>query len=44
MAKDVPALPLYEQPQWVAVVSELRNFAPTAFDPLVNAENWWLAE
>jgi peptide/nickel transport system substrate-binding protein len=42
MAKDVPALPLYEQPQWAAVVSQLRNFAPNAFDPLVNAEHWWL--
>jgi ABC-type transport system substrate-binding protein len=42
MARDVPAIPLYEQPQWAAVRSTLRNFAPTAFDPLVNAENWWL--
>lgn len=44
MAKDVPAIPLYEQPQWAAVRTTLHNFAPTAFDPLVNAEDWWLAE
>jgi peptide/nickel transport system substrate-binding protein len=44
MAKDVPAIPLYEQPQWAAVRTTLRNFAPTAVDPLVNAESWWLAQ
>ena len=42
MAKDVPAIPLYEQPQWAAVRSTIRNFSPSAFDPLVNAEDWWL--
>ena len=44
MAKDVPAIPLYEQPSWAAVSDDLRGFAPTALDPLVDAENWWLAE
>jgi peptide/nickel transport system substrate-binding protein len=44
MAKDVPAIPLFEQPQWAAVKSALRNFTPNSLDPLVNAENWWLAE
>jgi peptide/nickel transport system substrate-binding protein len=42
MAKDVPAIPLFEQPQWAAVRSTVRNFTPNALDPLVNAENWWL--
>lgn len=43
MAKDVPAIPLFEQPQWAALRSTVRNFAPSSLDPLVNAENWWLA-
>ena len=42
MARDVPAIPLVEQPQWAVSRSTVRNFAPTAGDPLVNAENWWL--
>ncbi len=42
LAKDVPAIPLFEQPQWAAVGSTIRGFAPNAIDPLVNAENWWL--
>jgi peptide/nickel transport system substrate-binding protein len=42
IAKDVPAIPLFEQPQWAAVRSTVRNFTPNALDPLVNAENWWL--
>jgi ABC-type transport system substrate-binding protein len=42
MAKDVPASPLFEQPQWAAVRSTVRNFTPNSLDPLVNAENWWL--
>ena len=42
MAKDVPAIPLYEPPQWAAVIEDLRGFAPTALDPLLDAENWWL--
>ena len=42
MAKDVPAIPLYEQPGWAAISPDLRNFAPIALDPLVGAENWWL--
>ena len=42
LAKDVPAIPLLEQPQWAAVGSTIRGFAPNALDPLVNAENWWL--
>lgn len=44
MARDVPAIPLFEQPQWAAVRSTVRNFTPNSLDPLVNAENWWLAE
>ena len=42
MAKDVPAIPLYEQSGWAAINPDLRNFAPIALDPLVGAENWWL--
>jgi len=42
MAKDVPAIPLFEQPQWAALRSTVRNFAPNSLDPLVNAEEWWL--
>ena len=44
LAKDVPAIPLFEQPQWAAVRSTIRGFAPNSLDPFVNAENWWLAE
>jgi peptide/nickel transport system substrate-binding protein len=44
LAKDVPAIPLFEQPQWAAVRSTIRGFAPNALDPLVNAETWWIAE
>lgn len=42
MAKDVPAIPLMEKPEWAALSSSLRNFAPSPSDVLVNAENWWL--
>jgi peptide/nickel transport system substrate-binding protein len=42
LAKDVPTIPLFEPPQWAAVGSTIRGFAPNALDPLVNAENWWL--
>ena len=43
MAKDVPAIPLFEQPQWAVLRSTVRKFDPNSLDPLVNAENWWLA-
>jgi ABC-type transport system substrate-binding protein len=43
LAKDVPLIPLYEQPQWGGLRSSVRGFAPSAVDPLTNAENWWLA-
>ena len=42
MARDVPAIPLFEIPQWAVSRSTLRNFTPSPNDPLVNAENWWL--
>ena len=42
MARDVPAIPLFERPEWAATTVDLRNFAPTALDPLAGAENWWL--
>lgn len=30
MARDVPAIPLFERPQWMAVRSTVRNFIPYA--------------
>jgi ABC-type transport system substrate-binding protein len=42
LARDVPAIPLYERPQWAALRSTVRNVAPSPIDVLVNAENWWL--
>ena len=45
MARDVPAIPLFEQPQWAVVENDgTRTSHRTRLDPLVNAENWWLAE
>ena len=41
LARDVPVIPLFEQPQWAAVRPTLRSFSPNFLDPLVNAENWW---
>jgi peptide/nickel transport system substrate-binding protein len=43
LANDVPVIPLYEPPQWAAIRASLRGFAPSAIDPLTNAESWWLA-
>jgi peptide/nickel transport system substrate-binding protein len=42
MARDVPAIPLVERPQWAVLRSSIRDFAPSPSDYLVNAENWWL--
>jgi peptide/nickel transport system substrate-binding protein len=42
MARDVPMLPLWQEPSLATYRSTLRGFVPT--EPLVawNAENWWL--
>jgi peptide/nickel transport system substrate-binding protein len=44
MARDVPVIPLWNDPIAATVRSTIRGFAP--MEPLVawNAENWWLAE
>jgi peptide/nickel transport system substrate-binding protein len=47
IAADVPVIPLYQQTQSVAARATLRNFGlslVTQFNPLWNAEDWWLAE
>jgi ABC-type transport system substrate-binding protein len=41
MARDVPAIPLYQIPLPTAYRATLRNYVP-ASNPLVTAENWWL--
>jgi ABC-type oligopeptide transport system substrate-binding subunit len=43
MARDVPVIPLWNEPSLATFRSTLRGFAPS--EPLVawNAENWWLA-
>jgi peptide/nickel transport system substrate-binding protein len=44
MANDVPVLPLFQHPNWVALAPAVRGFTLNAnFDALVGAENWWLA-
>ncbi len=42
MARDVPVLPLWQEPSLAVFRSTIRGFAPS--EPLVawNAENWWL--
>ena len=43
MAKDVPVIPLFENPTVAAYKSSVRNVRITPeLDPLVGAENWWL--
>lgn len=44
MARDVPVIPLWNDPVAATVRSTIRGFVP--MEPLVawNAENWWLAE
>ena len=43
LAKDVPAIPLYQPPGILAFRATIRSIGALGFD-LVNAENWWLAE
>ena len=42
MARDVPALPLFQIPIATAFRDAVRNFAQS-LNPLTNSENWWLA-
>jgi peptide/nickel transport system substrate-binding protein len=45
LAKDVPVIPLFQNPFVVASSTTVRNVGLTAqLDPFVNVENWWLAE
>jgi peptide/nickel transport system substrate-binding protein len=43
MARDVPVIPLWQEPSLATYRSTIRGFVPS--EPLVawNAENWWLA-
>jgi ABC-type transport system substrate-binding protein len=43
LAKDVPVIPLFENPFVVASRNAVRNVGLTAqLDPFVNVENWWI--
>ena len=41
MARDMPALPVFQIPLATAVRDTVKNFAQ-ALNPLTNSENWWL--
>jgi peptide/nickel transport system substrate-binding protein len=41
MARDMPALPLFQIPLATAVRDNIMNFAQS-LNPLTNSENWWL--
>jgi ABC-type transport system substrate-binding protein len=44
LANDVPVIPLVQNPFVYAFESGVRGVAVTGHtDPLMNAENWWLA-
>ena len=44
LAKDVPVIPLYQTPNFVAFRATIRNVVSATGHELWNAENWWLAE
>ena len=44
IAKDVPMIPLFQTPNFVAYRANIRNVVSAAGHELWNAENWWLAE
>jgi peptide/nickel transport system substrate-binding protein len=44
MARDVPLLPLFQIPFTTVFRTSVRNFAALPFNPLSDAERWWLAE
>ena len=44
LANDVPVIPLFEIPSLTALRSTVRGFGQgLLFNPMWNAENWWLA-
>ena len=43
MARDVPAIPLFQIPLPAAHRTTVRGFVHSTTNPLWNAENWWLA-
>ncbi len=43
MARDVPAIPLFQIPLGAALRTTVRNFVLHPLNPLTNAEDWWLA-
>ena len=44
LASDVPTIPLYQFVFTAAYDTSVRNFEFLPWNPLWNAENWWLAE
>jgi peptide/nickel transport system substrate-binding protein len=42
IAKDVPVIPLFQVPFPAAAKAHVRNVVLSPFNPLWNAENWWL--
>jgi peptide/nickel transport system substrate-binding protein len=43
LAKDVPMIPMYQNPVVAASTAAVRNIVSSTFwDPFANAENWWL--
>jgi peptide/nickel transport system substrate-binding protein len=43
LARDVPVIPLFQNPVVVATKSDIRNVGvPVFLDPFTGAENWWL--
>ena len=44
LASDVPTIPLYQGILAVAYDTSVRNFEFLPWNPIWNAENWWLAE
>jgi hypothetical protein len=43
MARDVPAIPLFQIPLPAAHRTAVRGFVHSTVNPLWNAEDWWLA-
>ena len=42
MARDMPALPLFQVPVPTAVRNNVKNFVSVRSIRLTNSENWWL--
>ena len=43
MARDVPVIPLFQIPLPAAHRTTVRNFVLHPYNPISNAEEWWLA-